>query len=210
MKPKRILQLSAVIIFALFFSCGGDDIPEETGTCQTQEFSLKQAKDSVSRGIKQDYYDTSVMENDVSKIFIYEYDVEHTEKKLDFEKQDYNSITYTLLPEDIDKGTWRIGFLCSVYVGSSDIQAVLKSAKGGVPTTRESDYQHSQKEAKEIRDNFLPNAESWEYIFYSKSVNTCSEMELYLIQGNDGNTYNIRIEIDRYINEKYAVKTWVD
>lgn len=196
----------------ILLSCGGGgtDIPEVSSSCEAQEFTLQQAQDSIMRGIKQGYYNESIDDFEVAKSYVYEYDVLHSEMKLDFEKEDYGTMIYTLVPEDLDKGTWRMAYTCDLYIASNDIQALEKSAITGVPVTSNSDYLYSYKEAKEIRDNYLPASESWDYLFYSKLAQTCSETELYRIHANDDNNYNIRIEINRLINDKYAVITWMD
>jgi len=211
MKMKTCIKIILVGVIATIYSCGGgDDMTEIPDECEAMGFTLQQAKDSIQRGIKPGYSDSSIDESELSKIYIYEYDVEHTEIKLDFKKGDYSSISYTLLPEDIEKGTWRIVNLCSVYVGVSDIQAITKSAKSGVPVTKGSDYKYSYVEAKEIRDTYAPITELRNYILYTKIAATCTETEMYLISSKSGENYNIRIEIDRNINDKYAVITWKD
>ena len=110
MKMKTCIKIILVGVIATIYSCGGgdDDMTEIPDECEAMGFTLQQAKDSIQKGIKPGYYDSSIDESELSKIYIYEYDVEHTEIKLDFKKGDYSSISYTLLPEDIEKGTWRI------------------------------------------------------------------------------------------------------
>lgn len=207
---KTYIKIILVGVIATNYSCGGGlpEIENPTDFCENQVFTLQQAKDSIQRGIKPGYYDSEVEEMDLAKTFTYQYDVEPA-NKLDFSMADYDIIIYTLTNnKQGKKDSWVMGKMSTVYMNIDDIPANEKSGNNNIPVTKGSDYKHSYEEAKEIRNAYFPDENSREYIIYSKLESTCSQTELYLIKDNNGINYNLRIEIDRAINDKYAVLKW--